>query len=206
MFTPQQQEQNAAALKMDMQREEVMAIVREYWKPVLGVAIFLIALTIGIQIYRAVEQGRATEQTAMMVPLIEAAATAENAKAFEDFANNHASGDRRALAKLYASARYQFIGDDANAKRLMAEVAKDADSVLEDYASLMLANGNAGDAKALLDKKSPWYPAALELSALAETDKAKRRDLYGEILNTKDAPQGMRQRAVEFSGQAMDGE
>lgn len=203
MFSKDQQDQNAAALEMDLKREEMFAFIQDYWKPLLGFAVFLVFLTAGIQIYRSVETNKAAEQTAAMMPLIAAPATTENAKALEDFAKDKASGKRRAIALLYAAGKYQVANKPEDMKRVIAEITNSsASDEIKDYARVLLANSGAEpDAAKKIGKNSAWYPAAQELQALAETDNQKRRELYAEIANDKSAPAALRKRAAEFSGQ-----
>lgn len=202
MFSKDQQDQNAAALEMDIQREEVLAFFRDYWKPLLGFAIFLVLLTAGLQIYRGMEADTAAKQTAEMMPLIAAPATIESAKALEDYAREKASGKRKSLALLYAAGKYQAADKPEDAKRLFTDISNSsAPDAVKDYARIL--QGNSGDADAVkkINKDSAWQPAAQELRALSEPDTKKRREIYAEIANDKNAPDALRKRAAEFSGE-----
>jgi len=204
MFSKDQQEQNAAMLDMDLQHEEVLAFFQDYWKQILAIAVFLIALTGIIQAYRAWDTRTAAEQTAEMLPLAEAPGTAQNAKVLEDFAKDKASGNRRVLAWLFAAGKYETANKPDDVRRVLGEVANSsAPKEIREYARLMAANAG-GDAAALdsIGKDSPWYAAALELHALSQTDPEKRRELYGEIADNKNLPTALHQRAVEFSGES----
>ncbi len=205
MFSKDQQAQNAAALDMDLQRDEIFTLFRDYWKPILGFVIFLVVLTAGIQIYRSVEANTAAEQTAAMMPLITSPATAENAKALEDFAKDKVSGKRRALALLYAAGKYQAANQPEDMKRTLTEVTKSsAPDAVKDYAWILLANAGDKDAVNKIGKDSAWQPAVQELAALAESDPNKRREIYAKIANDKTAPTALRKRAAEFSGEAVE--
>lgn len=203
MFDQHQQEQNAAMLDMDIQREEILAFFQEYWKQILGIAVALVVLTGALQVYRAWDARTAAEQTAAMLPLIEAPATADSAKALEDFAKDTATDNRRALALLFAAARYQTANKPDDAKRVLNDIThSSAPDAVRDYARLLLANAG-GDATALdkMSKDSAWQPAVKETHALAETDAQKRRDIYGEIASDPNAPPALHGRAAAFSGQ-----
>lgn len=202
MYSKDQQEQNAAMLDMDIQREEMLAFFQEYWKPILGIAVFLVLLTGALQIYRAMDARTASEQTAALMPLANAPATAENAKALEDFAKDKASGNRRAVALLFAAAKYQTANKPDDQKRVLAEIAdSSAPDAMRDYARVLLANSGEAAAADKIGKKSAWQPAVKELHALMEKDSQKRRDEYAEIATDANAPPAMRARAAEFSGQ-----
>jgi hypothetical protein len=201
MFSQQQQEQNAAALEMDMKREELMSAIQQYWKPVLGFAVFLVILTAGLQFYRWYDAKVAGEQMAQMLPLIEAPATTENAKALEDFAMQKASGRRQPMALLYAAAKYGTANQTADRVRVLGSVAEgDAPADLQDYARLLLANAGETAATGKIADKSVWQPAVKEVKALAEADTAKRRDAYMALADDATAPPALRKRAAEFAG------
>jgi len=204
MFSKDQQEQNAALLDMDIQREEIAEFFRDYWKQILGIAVFLVLLTGALEIYRWVDMRTAADQTAAMLPLIEAPGTAENAKALEQFAKEKATGNRRAVALLFAAAKYQTADKPDDRQRVLADITNSgAPDAIRDYARVLRAD--AGDPAAALDsiaKTSPWQYAVRELRALAATDPQKRRDGYGEIASDAKAPPALRARAAEFSGQS----
>ncbi len=202
MFSKDQQTENAAMLDMDIQQEEVLSFFRDYWQSILAIAVALVVLTAGLQVYRAWDARVSGQQTAELLVLSEAPATDANAKALEDFAAHKATGNRRVLTWLYAAGKYEILNKPDDVKRMLDNVAKSgAPDAVRDYARVLLANG--GDAAALgkIGQNSPWQPAAQELRALAETDAQKRRDLYGEIASDPKSPQAMRGRAAEFSGQ-----
>lgn len=205
MFNQQQQDQNATMLEMDIQREEILAFFRDYWKPILGFAVFLVLLTAGIQIYRGVESDTGAKQTAQMMPLISAPVTAENTKAIEDFAIKEATGKRKALALLYAAGKYQTLNQPDDAKRVLQMVVdSSATDNLKDYARILLANMQPGNQADKVRTDSVWHAAASELAALSTKDADEQRKIYGEIANDKTAPTAMRKRAAEFSGEALD--
>jgi len=202
MFSKNQQAENAAMLDMDIQQEDIMAFFQEYWKSILGIAALLIVLTAGLQSYRAYDARAAAEQTAALIPLSQASATPENAKALEQFAHEKASGNRRILALMFAAGKYEILNQPEEAKRVLDGVAKSSTpNAVKDYARILMANN--GDTAALdkIAKNSAWQPAVQELQALAQTDPQKRRDIYGEIASDNKAPPALRQRAAEFSGQ-----
>jgi hypothetical protein len=205
MFNEQQQQQNAAMLQMDMQREEVLGFFRDYWKPVVGFAVFLVLLTAGLQIYRGADADRAATETAAMMPLVMAPDTIANAKALEQFAQDKATGKRQVLAQLYAAGKYQAANDVNEMKRVLTEIMNSrAPDAMRDYARILLANSGSDAALDEVEKKSAWYPAAMEWRALTEKDRQKRREIYAEIAQNTGAPAAMRKRAAEFSGQALE--
>lgn len=205
MFNQQQQDQNAAMLEMDIQREEILAFFRDYWKPLLGFAVFLVLLTAGIQIYRGVESDTGAKQTAQLMPLISAPVTVENAKAIENFAMKDATGKRKALALLYAAGKYQTLNQPDDVKRVLQMVLESsATDNMKDYARVLMANMEPGNQADKIKTNSVWYAAASELAALSAKDADERRKIYGEIAADKTAPTAMRKRAAEFSGEALD--
>jgi hypothetical protein len=204
MFDKNQQEQNAAMLDMDMQQEEVLAFFRDYWKPILGIAIALVLITAGLQIYRAQSARVAGEQMAALLPLASAPPTIANAKALEDFAAAKATGSRRAITLLYAAAQYESIGKPDDARRVLtATIDSSPPEEIKDYARVLLVN-MGGDAKTLdqVDKNSAWQTAVSEIRALAEPDAQKRRDNFAVIMADPHSPSAMHARAAEFSGQS----
>jgi hypothetical protein len=204
MFDKNQQDQNAAMLDMDIQQEEVMAFFRDYWKPILAIAIALVLITGGLQIYRALDARVAADQTAILLPLASAPPTAAGAKALEDFAADKATGNRKAIALLYAAAKYQAIGKADDVKRVLTAIINSpAAGEIKDYARVLGVNAG-GDPKTLnqMDKKSAWQTAVAEIRALAETDPQKHRDDFAVIAADPHSPPDMHARAAQFAGQS----
>ena len=203
MINQDQLKQNADLLEMDIQQEEIVEFFHDYWKPITGIMLVLVLITAGLQVYRAQSSRVGGQQMAALLPLVNAPASEQSAKALEDFATTKATDSRRALALLYAASKYEAVGKIDDVKGVLLTLLKSsAPEAIKDYARVLFVNAG-GDAKTLKDisKKSPWQTAADEIRALAQPDMQKMRDAYGVLAVDPRTPPAMHQRAAEFSGQ-----
>lgn len=199
----------------DLEREKIATLWKRYQTPVY-VAAFLILVAIAVYNYFETNRRKIAETAGARYEAASALAregkTADAIAAFEAIANDGAKGyaalarlraaeERAATDKDKAIAELDALAEDKSADRLTQEVARLRAAL---YAI------EAGDRVKmeerlgpLMGSTNPFRFSAQEwnaLDALANDDYDEAERVFDLLLNDRDAPQSMRQRAAAYRG------
>jgi hypothetical protein len=199
----------------DVRRDKLVDLWRRYQTPVFVIAFLIVAATGGWSYY---ESQRLKTAEAANARFEAAAALARDGKraeavaAFEAIAKDgpkgyaslarlRAAGELIAVDKAKALAAYDAIADDKNVDKLTQEVARLRGAML------VMEGGDRQKAELrlgpLMTSTGPFRYSAQEWTALdalenGDFDEAQR--VFDLLLNDRDAPQAMRQRATAYQG------
>lgn len=143
---------------------------------------------------RVITPGQPAAQPGEVTFTVEKIKYSESAKKFTELATQYPRTRSGKLAKYYAALSNEKIGNDAQAKQLLSELATDSDADLSAMAKFALAGlddrtGQSDEAaklyQQLIDKPSVLVPKPVVMLALAqhyaEKDPAQAAKLFSQI-------------------------
>jgi hypothetical protein len=197
----------------DVRRDKAADLWRRYHTPILVVALLIVAATGAWSYYQDKRQRAAEDANARYVAavaLADAGKNAEGAAAFDSIAKDAPKG-YASLARVRAAearpdrtqalAELNAIGEDPNVDKLTREIAllraalivldgDDRQKLERALGPLMVSNG------AFRFSAQEWNG----LDALFNDDFDEAERVFEQVLNDRDAPQSMRQRASAYKG------
>jgi hypothetical protein len=199
----------------DVRRDKLADLWRRYQTPVFVIAFLIVAATGGWSYYESQRlktaesaNGRFEAAAALArdgkraeaVAAFEAMAK-DGPKGYASLARLRAAGELVAVDKAKALTAFDAIADDKNVDKLTQEVARLR------AAMLVMADGDRQKLELrlgpLMTSTGPFRYSAQEWTALdalenGDFDEAQR--VFDLLLNDRDAPQAMRQRATAYQG------
>ena len=197
----------------DVRRDKAAEFWRRYQTPIFVIAFLIVAATGAWSYYQDKRQKAAEAANAQYmaaVALAEDGKNAEAAAAFDAIAKDGPKG-YAGLARIRAAevrpdktqalAELNAIGEDANVDKLTQEIA------MLRAALLVLENGDRDKLERalgpLMTSNGTFRFSAQEwngLDALVNDDYDEAERVFEQVLNDRDAPQSMRQRASAYKG------
>ncbi len=196
----------------DLRRDRFEKLWRKYGIYALGVAVLIVLAVAGYAGWQRYSESYRADRARQYETVLQQIAGGD-AKAADDLQALADGGDGyAALARLQAAALKAEAGDVAAAVAIYEQLAADgaADQQLRQLAVILLALHTADTAapdelakrlQPITEAGNPWRYSALEITAvLAQRsgDAAKAQEILTGIADDLDAPQGLRQRAVEM--------
>jgi hypothetical protein len=209
-----EQEQFFEEVSEELKQDRYAELWKKYGRYFVALAVAVVLGVAGYQYWRGEQQRAreaASERFAAALALARDGKTKEALAAFAGLAQDGPKG-YASLARLQQAAQLLKSGDRAGAMIAFEQLANDgsADPLFRDIAVVHWAYHGLDDAdpakmterlKPLTAKENPWRFMALELSALYAERAGRRADaiqILTDLEKDKDAPQGVRSRAIEL--------
>lgn len=197
----------------ELRRDNLVKLWRQYSRYIIAAVVLVLAIAAGIVAWRnhqlAARQAVSVRYTAAM-QLLRQGKDADAAKIFEAVAREDSG--YATLADFEAADLAVKSGDRKAAIAAYDRIAAatGVDPELRDVATLLSVMNSFGDIdaqteiarlKPLTDAANPWRPTALELTAAAQLqagNKTAALDIYKQLADDQNAPEGVRSRAAEM--------
>lgn len=198
----------------DVRKDKALSLWSRYGRLLIGSVIGVILTTAGWQLWSSLQLNQRqadAEQFLVGVGLMGANQHGDAVAIFNQISENSGKGYtalamlQRAAALISAGDRiegikaYDLFSDDVSQDQELRDLARLlAAQSLVDTADLETLNRRLSP---LLESNSPWRFSALELSGLAairSDDKALAKDLFTQLIDDLDTPQGIRIRSAEL--------
>ena len=198
----------------DVRKDKALSLWSRYGRLLIGSVIGVILTTAGWQLWSSLQLNQRqadAEQFLIGVGLMSANQHGDAVAIFKQISENSGKG-YTALAMLQRAAALISAGDRIEGVKAYDLFSDDVsqDKELRDLARLLAAKNLVDTAdletlnrrlSPLLEGNSPWRFSALELSGLAairSNDKALAKDLFTQLIDDLDTPQGIRIRSAEL--------
>ena len=198
----------------DLERQKLEALWRRYGPLVVVAAAAIIIATAATTAWHSWRDGQQQKATDQLIEILSApnADPHKEIEALEHFAGGKPGETQATFGRLQAAAVAAKAGDQAKAVALYDVIAADqaADPAFRQLADLLAVQVqmDKGDPvtlqkrlQPLLADNAPWRVTAMEYEAflaLRADDKAKARQLFGELSQDADAPSSLRARASDM--------
>ncbi|MCW8915099.1 MAG: tetratricopeptide repeat protein [Magnetovibrio sp.] len=200
----------------DLREEQMMKLWQRYGSTVVGVAVLIVVIVAGNQIWKNYDISTRTADSDQYFAAQQLAASGSNAEALKAMQalSSSASGGYSVLAKFQEAALMVETGDSYGAAKLYQQIARDTigDVALSGLANIMAAmvevSAGSYDRAAmefrlstLAEPSHPYRHSARELLAIIameHSDTEKAKTTLNTLIEDKSAPQNLRMRAEKL--------